>query len=148
MMNRRTIFNILVYAQFVALILLLILIFVDPFDVYSSQFADKFKILAKSYDNIYDPEYGRIYNLSSILVFILYILSLIGLRTRNKYSIYLFSFIWMFGILFYLIGPETVTYDDKYVSALDTILVAIDGAILVMATLFAKEVGFLAENER
>ena len=148
MMDRRTIFNILVYAQFVALVLLLILIFVDPFDVYSSQFADRFKILAKAYDNIYDPEYGKIYNLSSILAFILYIVSLIGLRTRNKYSIYLFSSIWMFGILFYLIGPETVTYDDKYVSALDTILVAIDGAILVMATLFSKEVGFLAENER
>lgn len=148
MRDRRTIFNILVYAQFFALVLLLILIFFDPLGVYSSQFSEQFRLLAQSYDNIYDPEYGNIASFISLFIGMLYILSLIGLIKRNKHAIYLFSSIWIFGILFYLIGPETVTYEDKYVSALDTILVAIDGAILVMATLFSKEVGFFGEKQQ
>ena len=146
MTNRPLIFNLLIYSQFVSLILMGAIIFIDPFGVYANEFSEQFKILANDSGNIYDPEYGYFADILMILFLLLYIISTIGMLIRKKYSIYLFVVIWIVGILFSLFSLETVTYDDKYVSAIDDILLLIDGSILTMATVFSKEIGFTIED--
>ncbi len=148
MKDRRTIFNILLYAQFCAIVLVFILVLIDPLGVYSSQFSNDFKIFANSHGNVYDPDYGNIANIALIISIVLYLVSIFGLLRRKKYSIYLFLVTSIFGILYTVFGFETVSYQDKYVSTVDTIISTIDGAIIVMATLFSNEVGFFSENER